>query len=157
MTGTNYQKLLNVFTPELDELYVATQDILKAIHIYTARGEPLDNIGVLLDYERNINEIDESYRNSLIDMININTIAGTKESIIKLLTSYLRIDETDVIIQETTPNYLVIQLPAEFEIRDMDIKALIYRSIAAGVYVGVYYSGQYWDSVVWDDTESEWG
>jgi hypothetical protein len=157
MTGTNYQKLLNVITPELDELYVTIQDIKKAIHVYSARGSSLNNIGVLLDYERNINEIDQSYRNSLIDIININTIAGTKESIRKLISSYLHIDENEIIIQETTPNYLVIQLPSEFEVRDMDLKDLIYRSVAAGIYIGIYYSGQYWDAVKWDTEDSEWG
>jgi len=157
MTGTNYQKVLNIITPELDELYVAIQDIKKAIHVYTARGTSLDNIGILLDYNRVINETDASYRDGLIDIININTIAGTKESIVELLASYLHIDTTDIIIQETTPNYLVIQLPAEFESRDMDIKDIIYRSVAAGIYIGIYYSGQYWDSVKWDTDGDEWG
>ena len=156
MTGTNYQKTLNIITPELDELYIAIREIQNAIHVYTARGESLDNIGVLLDFERFINETDLSYRDRLINIININTIAGTKIAIRKLLANYLRINESEVIIQETIPNYIIIQLPPEFEIYDMDIHDIVYRSIAAGVYASLQYSGVYWDDAVWDTEGSEW-
>ncbi|MFA6887197.1 MAG: hypothetical protein WCQ65_09545 [Fermentimonas sp.] len=156
MTGTNYQKVLNIITPELDELYTAITDVKKAIHVYTARGMSLDNIGVLLDFERSINETDESYRNGLINTININTIAGTKTAIRQLLSNYLRIEESEVIVRETVPNYIIVQLPPEFEIYDLDIKDIIYRSVSAGVYVGIYYSGTYWDDAKWDSADSEW-
>jgi len=156
MTGTNYQKVLNIISPELDDLYVAIKEIQNAIHVYTARSTSLDNIGVLLDFKRSISEIDESYRDRLINIININTIAGTKTAIKQLLSNYLRIDESKIIISETVPNYIIIQLPSEFEIYSMEIQDIIYRSVAAGVYVSLHYSGQYWDDAMWDDPESEW-
>jgi len=156
MTGTNYQKVLNIISPELDELYIAIRDIRNAIHVHTARGTSLDNIGVLLDFERIISETDESYKDRLINIININTIAGTKAAIAKLLSNYLRIEESEIIILETVPNYIVIQLPPDCETYDMDIKDIVYRSVASGVYVGLYYSGQYWDNAKWDHADSEW-
>jgi len=156
MTGTNYQKVLNIISPELDELYVTLGEIQNAIHVYTARGNSLNNIGILLDFERSINETDLSYRDRLINIININTIAGTKIAIRKLLANYLRIDESEIIIQETIPNYIIIQLPPETELYNMDIHDMVYRSVAAGVYVSLQYSGVYWDDAMWDKSDSDW-
>lgn len=156
MTGTNYQKLLKIISPELDELYIALRDIELAAHVFTARGTSLDNIGVLLDFKRSVSESDEIYRARLINIININVIAGTNVSIQKLLSNYLRMDENNVIVRETAPNYIIIQLPPEYEIKDMDIKDMIYRSVSAGIYVGIYYSGNYWDESTWDNTSSKW-
>jgi hypothetical protein len=156
MTGTTYQKVVKIITPELDEIYTMFKNIQTSTHVFTARGKSLDNIGILLNFARGVDDSDVTYRQSLINIIYINTIAGTKESIRKLLSNYLKISEADVVIQETVPNYVIIQLPPSCEIHDKSIKEIIYRSIAAGVYVGVYYSGNYWDVAAWDETTSKW-
>jgi len=157
MTGTNYQKVLNIISPELDELYITIRDIENATHIFTAKGISLDNIGSFLDFLRTGTEPDNIYREKLMNIIDINSIAGTKSAIKKLLINYLSINEADIQIHETTPNYIVIRLPEEYESRDMDIRDMLYRSVAAGIYVGIHYTGNYWDEGVWDDSEAGWG
>jgi len=157
MVGTNYQKVLNIISPELDELYIAIRDIEQSAHIFTARGISLDNIGDLLDFNRKGIESDQIYRDRLMTIIDINSIAGTKDAIKRLLMSYLSINEADIQIHETSPSYIIIRVPEEFEQYDMDIKDVLYRSIAAGIYVGIHYTGNYWDEGVWDDAEAGWG
>lgn len=160
MTGTNYQKLIGVISPELDELYITIRNIETASHIFTARGVSLDNIGVLIDFERRIGESDDVYRERLINIISTNITTGTKGAIKKLLVNFLRIDESNILIHETVPNYIFIQLPPECETQDAQIKELMYRAVASGVYVGFFYSGKYWDVAEWDNItpnmESEW-
>lgn len=157
MTGTNYQKLLNVITPELDELHVVYRDIKVAFQVMNARGQSLDNIGVLLDYERIVDFSDTAYREQLINVIYINAIAGTKDAIKKLLANYLQLSDSYVIIQETRPNYIVVWLPKECESKDKDLQKLVHRAVAAGVYVGFYYNINYWDVSEWDAENSIWG
>jgi hypothetical protein len=157
VVGTNYQKVLSIISPELDELYIAIKNIERDTHIFTARGISLDKIGDFLDFYRTGTESDNIYRNKLMNVIDINSIAGTKSSIKKLLINYLTLNESDVQIRETTPNYIIIRLPEEYEPRDMDIRDMLYRSVAAGIYVGVHYTGNYWDEGTWDDSEAGWG
>lgn len=156
MTGTNYQKLLNVITPELDEIYVAIRDIQIAYQVETTRGKSLDNIGVMLDFKRIVTESDESYRERLRNIIYINTIAGTRSAIKKLLSNFLRIPETYVIIQESEPNYITVWLPLEYEFKDKDIQDMVRRSIAAGIYVSFRYASNYWDVSEWDTDNAVW-
>ena len=70
--------------------------------------------------------------------------------------NYLSISDAEVHIHETTPNYIVVSLPTKFESRDMDIKDILYRSVAAGIYVGVHYTENYWDEDTWDNSNSGW-
>lgn len=157
MTGTNYQKVLSIISPELDSLYITIRNIENSTHIFKSKGISLDNIGHFLDFSRTGTESDNIYREKLMNIIDINSIAGTKAAIKKLLINYLSINEPDIQIHETAPNYIIIRLPEEYEVRDMDIRAMLYRSVAAGIYVGIHYTGNYWDEGVWDDSESGWG
>jgi hypothetical protein len=156
MTGTNYQKLLNVVTPELDEIYVAIRDIAIAYQVDRARGKSLENIGSMLDFPRTVGDSDTIYRERLKNLIYINTIAGTKLAIRKLLSTYLLLPLTQIIIQETNPNYLIIWLPPECEVHDKELRELVHRSVAAGIYVGFYYAVNYWDVSEWDAEGSVW-
>ena len=157
MVGTNYQKVLNIVSPEFDELFIAIRDIEKATHIFTSRGISLDKIGNFLDFYRTGTEADNVYREKLMNVIDINSIAGTKDAIKKLLINYLSLNESDIQIRETTPNYIIIRLPEECEPKDMDIKEILYRAVAAGIYVGIHYTGNYWDEDMWDNPEAGWG
>ncbi len=157
MSGTNYQKVLSIISPEFEELYMTILKIDNATHIFNSRGISLDNIGKFLDFNRTGTESDNKYRAKLMNVIDINSIAGTKVSIKKLLINYLSINEADIQIRETTPNYIVVRLPEEYESRDMDIREMLYRSVAAGVYVGIHYTGNYWDEDVWDGETTDWG
>lgn len=156
MTGTNYQKFLNIVTPELDEIFIATRDIRIAHAVEKSRGKSLDYIGILLDFKRSVNESDDSYRERLKNIIYINTIAGTKESIRKLLANYLRIPETHVVVQEQEPNYILVMLPPDCQIYDKDIQDMVRKAVAAGIYVGFYYAISLWDVSEWDSENAIW-
>lgn len=157
MVGTNYQKVLSIISPEIDELYMTIRSIENATHIFSSRGISLDSIGKFLDFYRTGIESDNVYREKLMNIININSIAGTKSAIKKLLINYLSINESDIQIRETTPNYIIINLPEDCESKDMDIRDMVYRSVAAGIYIGIHYTGNYWDEGTWDDSEAGWG
>ena len=157
MSGTNYQKVLSIISPELDELYINIKRIEDSTHIFTSRGISLDAIGNFLDFYRTGTESDNVYREKLMNVIEINSIAGTKAAIKRLLVNYLSINESEIQIRETTPNYIIVRLPEEYEIKDMDIKDILYKSVAAGIYVGIHYTGNYWDEGTWDDPDAGWG
>lgn len=156
MTGTNYQKFLDVITPELDEIYIAIRDIALAFQVERARGQSLENIGSLLDFDRTVGTSDNNYRERLKNVIFVNTIAGTKLAIRKLLSTYLAIPIGQVLIQEKKANYIIIWLPPACEIYDTELQELVRRSIAAGIYISFYYAVNYWDVSEWDTEGSIW-
>lgn len=156
MTGTNYQKLLKVFTPELDELSIVIRDIKNAYQIDLARGSALDKIGVLLNFRRSFGESDEVYRERLREIIYINTIVGTRTAIQELLANYLRIEQHNVKIIEDIPNFIIVQLPPECQVYEADIERIVMKSVAAGVKVSLEFSGTYWDQSLWDEAGTKW-
>ncbi len=155
MTGTNYQKLISMFTGELDKIHTSVNDVSNSHHVDSARGTSLDNIGTLLDYKRVVGELDDNYRDGITNIININSAAGTKPAITTFLANYLRIDETEIEIREETPNYIQVQLHTDFASREAEIRLLVQRFIASGVHVKIIFGGVYWDTATWDN--DTWG
>lgn len=153
MTGTNYQKFINIFSPEFDALYAAILAIKGAIQINSARGQSLDNIGSLLDYDRTVNELDSNYRDGVKNIIKLNTTAGTKPAIKQFLSQYLRISESSIQIKEETPKEITIQLPPELASQEDEIRKIAQRFIVAGVHANFVFAASYWDNTTWDNTE----
>jgi predicted TIM-barrel fold metal-dependent hydrolase len=158
MVGTNFQKLIGIFTPEFDEIYTAIRDLKNCYRIDLAKGKSLDKIGIFLEFNRAFNEYDVDYRNHLYDVVHVNSITGTKYAIRELLSDYLRVDISGVQIFELAPNKIIVQCPPSTESREQELYPILERCVAAGVVVYLEFSGTYWDQdCPWDDIKSIWG
>lgn len=157
MTGTNYQKFINVFSPEFDEILVNIKKMSDSFALSKCRGESLDNIGEMFDYSRSLGESDEDYRLGIRNIIELNANAGTKPALIKYISQYLRIDKNEVIIKEEVPRIITVHLPQEFSTRAEDLYRNVKKFIVSGTHVQFEFGGSFWDEAIWDAEDSTWG
>ena len=153
MTGTNYQKLIKVFGEEFAEFYSELGRIKSARYIMTARAKQLDNIGALFGYSRIGDESDADYRIGLLSVIGMAGAVGTRPVIKQFLANYLRINESEILLKEEEPNFLIVQLNTDFSDRATEIRQFVEKLTAAGVYMEVHFGGSYWDVDTWDNSD----
>lgn len=103
--STNLQKLIDVFTEELDELESVFHQLLVERNVTNAVGNQLDIIGEIVGQARE-GRTDDEYRTAIRFKIAINTANSTEPSITS--AAKLLLNFTEVSIQETFPAALEI-------------------------------------------------
>ena len=159
MVATNRERIIDAVTLQLEELFTE-MDAIKLSHYLTySRGNSLDSIGTLLNTLRLYNELDSVYRSRLLQVISINSAAGTKFALKSHIATYLNIDSNLISIEENvaSPNTAYIRISNTYIDRKEELRVELQRVSAAGIFIRFIFDDNNWDEADWDDTEYTWG
>jgi hypothetical protein len=129
MVATNRERIIDAVTLQLEELFTE-MDAVKLSHYLTySRGDSLNSIGVLLNTLRLYSELDSVYRNRLLQVISINSAAGTKFALKSHIATYLNIDSNLILIEENvaSPNTVYIRISNTYIDRKEELRTELQR------------------------------
>lgn len=156
--GTYRERIIDAISLQFEEIYVEENAVKITHFILYSRGTNLDNIGELINTNRNYSEIDSDYRTRLLQVISINTATGTKNVIKSFIATYLNISENLISIEEniTDLNTVYIRLPDSYIDRKTELRTELKTVIAAGIFIRFIFSDNNWDEAEFDNADYTW-
>jgi len=129
---TNLQKLIRAIVTPIQELQDVNFELETERWLISSVGQQLDEIGIILGLQRNLDESDSDYRERLQFQIFINTSSGTPEEIIRILktltdATYVGYLDSPLAFFQLETNGLTFPIPAN------DLNDAIFRASPAGV------------------------
>ena len=159
MVATNRERIIDAIALQLEELFTEMDAVKLSHYLIYSRGSSLDSIGVLLNTLRLYEELDSTYRSRLLQVISINSAAGTKLALKLHIFTYLNIDSNLVSIEENiaSPNTVYVRIPDTYISRKEELRAELHRVSAAGIFIRFIFDDNNWGEADWDDTDYTWG
>lgn len=159
MVATNRERIIDAITLQLEELFTEMDAVKLSHYLIYSRGNNLNNIGILLNTLRLYEELDSIYRNRLLQVISINSAAGTKSALKSHIATYLNIDSNLISIEENiaSPNTAYVRIPDTYTARKEELRIELQQVSAAGIFIRFIFDDNNWDEADWDDTDYTWG
>ena len=159
MVATNRERIIDAITLQLEELFTEMGAVKLSHYLIYSRGNNLDSIGILLNTLRLYEELDSIYRNRLLQVISINSAAGTKSALKSHIATYLSIDSNLISIEENIalPNTVHVRIPKTYIDRKEELRTELQRVSAAGIFIKFIFDNNNWGEANWDDADYTWG
>lgn len=100
---SNTYKFMNGFALELEAFTIEEMRMVNEIHISTATGSYLNDIGKFYELVRREGETDEQFRARIMAEFNLNVGSGTQEAIKDVFEFTLNTSETAITLVEVEP------------------------------------------------------
>ncbi len=136
--ANDIEKLIGVFTDQLQEIETALLEVLIETRLANAVGAQLDVIGVIVKLKRN-DLSDSDYRDRLYVRILINKSSGTIPEILEVIEGILRTDQ-QVTLTEYFPAAMVIRFDGTLLVDSDVLVADVKETRAGGVGVDIEYN-----------------
>jgi len=100
VSDSNNYKLLSIDAEQFDDLDQTFLDTQSAHYVEEATDESLDNVGELLNLERETNETDDQFRARIEAKVPSFIGGGTQAAIIQAVAEFLDLDESYVSVED---------------------------------------------------------